>query len=379
MAVAQLITEEGRSFYELNHYRIYPEEKAIEEGRMIGGIDWDGYAFFKDERIHYETTALVFLNGEFRFKEYLSHLDLPTLQLLYPQGVYPNGSVFISAVFIDKNNVYYNGSAVSGEVGYYYPLPDTQTKKRVHPYLWQDKKGTLYLMPQVYTGRGVERFMFSVDEMGLDVASFKHLYGYLYADKNGLYWLQEPHEYMNQKEGSVQVETNTGQPVATEIVYEYVGYGENVYYRPLASIRPTLVEEKISDIKKRFHDQALTRSTVVGRGVVINKEKGFQIIPREKIQRIGFSNYATDGQTLFYYDFEQHHAKDAGEEYEKLQTIPANNVVEGIDLPTVQIINTGLILDKNNIYNYYRGEGKVQVLPRDKLGFEVMVFMSVFE
>lgn len=227
MALAQLITENGRSFYQLGHYRIYPEEKVIEEERMFGTAQRDSFGYFPVNELSYDTTALIFIERSFHFKEYLPFIDASTLETLYPEKrVLHLSYISDAAVYIDSHRIYYNSSSINDwRKEFQYDLP--QNMQRVHSYLWQDTHGTLHLIPQQHIQSG-QLFLRAIDNLIIDIPTFTYVAGNFYTDKNGLYWLA-PYHWQGKQGTNIQLEQSDGKTITPQVTTDYIIYGEAVY------------------------------------------------------------------------------------------------------------------------------------------------------
>lgn len=243
-----------KGFYELGNYRIYPGEKRVDEGGMIGGCSpnglcWDGYGY-APVKLDYDTTILVFFAGRFEFKERLQTNDVSSLRVLY-QNIRDG----YSPVIMDNQTVYYrNGLVDSSSPELRVALP---SMKRLNDYLFEDAQGDTYAIPVDYyrsqSYRSSEEVPFKIDNLELDPATLTHIAEQCFADQNGLYWLGSYSHYVNShlKTGvNLQLEDNFGGNTVPVLYPSYIIYGDAIYYRDKLN---GPVVKKLNDFEGSLH------------------------------------------------------------------------------------------------------------------------------
>lgn len=85
--------------YYIADYRINPASKTISRIQMVGGVDWDGFDYFPDSTIYFDTTSLIFVSGQVDFKERFDGIDFETLTPIS----------YKSGTFKDKNGIFTSG------------------------------------------------------------------------------------------------------------------------------------------------------------------------------------------------------------------------------------------------------------------------------
>lgn len=318
----QLVSDDhGHLFYPLANYRIYPEEKKIKIGTPVGGVSWEGYAYLPAKHIDYDKTTLVFIDRQFYFKEDLNDVDLSTLQVLYEGGLLRDDRSYYaeSPVFIDKHAVYYNGISERGG-RYHRRFVIPEHLQQLNRYLWQDQKGKLYLVPRRYEGND-EFFTQPIEHVDLDPLTLRHVGNSFYTDKNGLYWLAPYFASTGYRAGMhIRLEESHGKALSATIHGDYVIYGEAVYPLDYTGITPCTMT--VNEVLKK---EAEHKAKMAQLGLALQK------------------------------------------------SLPNSVQTSDIDFNTVDYINRHLFVDQNNIYTVDE-QSRMVVIPRNQLGFAVLVF-----
>jgi hypothetical protein len=160
-------TEETKKNFVVGDYMIVPEKKEVRLYTMIGGVNWDGYEYRKDQKINYEKTTLLTLGDRIFFKEYFPFdFDLEKLKIIHRDEFY-----FLCK---DDKNIYYTSERIK-------PTKiDISNYETVNDFIYKSKKGNLFFLD-------IESYKLNPIEIDIDQNSTKHLAGNYYYDKNGLY------------------------------------------------------------------------------------------------------------------------------------------------------------------------------------------------
>ena len=161
-------TEDTKKNFVVGNYMIIPEKKEVRVYTMIGGVNWDGYEYRKDQKIDYEKTTLLALGDRIFFKEYFPFdFDLEKLKIIHRDEFY-----FLCK---DDKSIYYTSERIK-------PTKiDISNYETVNDFIYKSKNGTLFFLD-------IESYKLSPIGIDIDENSVKHLAGNYYYDNNGLYF-----------------------------------------------------------------------------------------------------------------------------------------------------------------------------------------------
>ncbi len=164
-------TEDDTEHFIIGDYMISPKLKEIRTYTMVGGVNWDGFEYRKNDEIDYETTTLLAVGNSVFFKEYFPFdFDLNKLKVIYRDEFY----------FLCKDDkfIYYTSDRIKPtkiDISAYEPIND---------FIYKAKDGKLFFL-------NIEAYTLSPIEIDIDENSVKHIEGNYYYDKNGLYFFGE--------------------------------------------------------------------------------------------------------------------------------------------------------------------------------------------
>ncbi len=220
----------GDNFYQIGHVRFYPEERIVAVGQMYGGVTWDGYGYFPDKRVKYDSTTLVFIGKQYTFTEYLPQIDWATFEIVYDNI---QGRLNGYSVYRDKNNFYRTGSSQWGNGIHSQSIP--ASLKPLGKYLYQDEEGKIYALSVDIDNYNLLK-LDEIKGVELDVPTLKHLADCFFTDKNGLYWIGYYRQYFENSEyedGTIRkLESSDGEDnIVTRAESRFITYGKYVYTR----------------------------------------------------------------------------------------------------------------------------------------------------
>jgi len=197
-------TETESKGYHIGNYMIYPETKTISKGQMIGGVDWDGYGYFPDSTINYNTTSLILMKNIIEFRERLEGIDFKTLKS-FPGLDW----------FMDKNAIYKDAYSIK------YPVASLKDLRQIGNTLYEREDGKIAYIHSYY---GLMQW---VSDVVPDKPTLIHLADGFFMDKNGLYNVKQ---YMNDGV-PVYIDKYDGSMPDYKVYESYITVGDKVFAR----------------------------------------------------------------------------------------------------------------------------------------------------
>jgi hypothetical protein len=152
--------------FTIGGYQVCPESRLVKFGHMVGGVNWDGWAYSPDETIDYDTTTLIFLGSYIDFIEHFKGIDFTSLKVLS------------NKYFQDNKGIYMLGHRKPNRI------ISLEGKTQISECLFQDEKGiyTLNATSDYPKLNLIEDLDFAIDTLNI-----QYIVDDFFVDKNGLY------------------------------------------------------------------------------------------------------------------------------------------------------------------------------------------------
>lgn len=256
-------TAQQDSTFIIGNYKINPKMKTVGVGRMVGGVNWDGYAYPVDPKINFDTTNLIFIGNRIFIKEYFPFkCDFNNLKVLKS-----NEDV---VVFSDKKKIYTLYNSIEGSFE-----TDISKFKKVTNQIYLDSNGDLILMENYRTISGKIKHPFNIDIKTLEYVAANYI-----KDKNGLYLFSNS-PYQTGFGSLTKVCDSNGINTKPVITKNYFIYGKKVFALGYYRLELKLNKDKMWEVfEDEFNNYCFLTD---GKKVYKNNRYGYEIENTETV------------------------------------------------------------------------------------------------